>query len=205
MERLPLQVSHRKHWLIFSFSNLMSYNSLISSLLAMDAHGHLPHGRIAKSESSCSLDPLEPPGDASWSAYTHFNHHFYKTELCRNWEQLGYCHYGLKCQFAHGQRELRHRERHPKYKTRVCRNYICYGRCPYGERCTFIHPPSSIPSLSVPTVSTLFPVVPQQQQRPPFLSNSSGSSIGGGGNMPAPGYDSIWVMSAPDICPVLFI
>jgi len=31
----------------------------------------------------------------------------YKTELCRSYNRTGYCRYGLKCQFAHGIRELR--------------------------------------------------------------------------------------------------
>ncbi|KAK9705356.1 hypothetical protein RND81_07G050800 [Saponaria officinalis] len=31
----------------------------------------------------------------------------YKTELCKSWEDSGYCSYGCKCQFAHGQEELR--------------------------------------------------------------------------------------------------
>ncbi|KAL9242051.1 hypothetical protein vseg_016094 [Gypsophila vaccaria] len=31
----------------------------------------------------------------------------YKTELCKSWEDSGYCRYGSKCQFAHGKEELR--------------------------------------------------------------------------------------------------
>lgn len=38
----------------------------------------------------------------------------YKTELCRSWEEKGTCRYGSKCQFAHGQDELRDVPRHPK-------------------------------------------------------------------------------------------
>jgi hypothetical protein len=45
----------------------------------------------------------------------------YKTELCRSWEEKGTCRYGTKCQFAHGQDELRNVQRHPKYKTEICR------------------------------------------------------------------------------------
>ncbi|CDO70259.1 hypothetical protein BN946_scf184942.g59 [Trametes cinnabarina] len=51
----------------------------------------------------------------------------YKTELCRSWEEKGSCRYGAKCQFAHGEEELRKVQRHPKYKTEICR------------RCCFIH------------------------------------------------------------------
>lgn len=38
----------------------------------------------------------------------------YKTELCRSWEEKGSCRYGTKCQFAHGEEELRRVSRHPK-------------------------------------------------------------------------------------------
>ena len=38
----------------------------------------------------------------------------YKTELCRSWEEKGTCRYGPKCQFAHGEDEIRKVARHPK-------------------------------------------------------------------------------------------
>lgn len=41
----------------------------------------------------------------------------YKTELCRSWEEKGTCRYGAKCQFAHGEDELRQVQRHPKVRT----------------------------------------------------------------------------------------
>lgn len=63
----------------------------------------------------------------------------YKTELCRPFEESGYCKYGDKCQFAHGEQELRNLSRHPKYKTELCRTYHTIGFCPYGPRCHFIH------------------------------------------------------------------
>ena len=63
----------------------------------------------------------------------------YKTELCRPYEENGYCKYGDKCQFAHGSNELRSLARHPKYKTELCRTFHTIGFCPYGPRCHFIH------------------------------------------------------------------
>ena len=30
----------------------------------------------------------------------------YKTELCKNWIEVGYCRYKNKCKFAHGQDEI---------------------------------------------------------------------------------------------------
>lgn len=63
----------------------------------------------------------------------------YKTELCRPYEESGFCKYGDKCQFAHGEHELRSLNRHPKYKTELCRTFHTVGFCPYGPRCHFIH------------------------------------------------------------------
>ncbi|KAI8811899.1 hypothetical protein BJ742DRAFT_106110 [Cladochytrium replicatum] len=63
----------------------------------------------------------------------------YKTELCRSWEETGYCRYGGKCQFAHSETELRPVDRHPKYKTEMCKTFWEKGTCPYGKRCCFIH------------------------------------------------------------------
>ncbi|BFZ61091.1 mRNA decay activator protein zfp36 [Saitoella coloradoensis] len=63
----------------------------------------------------------------------------YKTELCKSWEVNGTCRYGSKCQFAHGQTQLKSVQRHPKYKTEPCETFIMTGSCPYGERCCFLH------------------------------------------------------------------
>ncbi|XP_016101296.1 zinc finger protein 36, C3H1 type-like 2 [Sinocyclocheilus grahami] len=63
----------------------------------------------------------------------------YKTELCRSFQEHGSCKYGSKCQFAHGESELRGQYRHPKYKTQACRTFYQFGYCPYGSRCHFLH------------------------------------------------------------------
>ncbi|RZF47785.1 hypothetical protein LSTR_LSTR006049 [Laodelphax striatellus] len=63
----------------------------------------------------------------------------YKTELCRPYEENGFCKYGDKCQFAHGEGDMRLLSRHPKYKTELCRTFHTDGICPYGSRCHFIH------------------------------------------------------------------
>lgn len=92
----------------------------------------------------------------------------YKTELCRSWEEKGTCRYGTKCQFAHGEDELRKVQRHPKvrhiflklslnleltifvaqYKTEICRTFWVSGSCPYGKRCCFIH--TELPASGAP-------------------------------------------------------
>lgn len=63
----------------------------------------------------------------------------YKTELCRSFAEVGSCKYGDKCQFAHGDEELRTIIRHPKFKTENCKSFHSTGFCPYGPRCHFIH------------------------------------------------------------------
>ena len=60
--------------------------------------------------------------------------------MCRAWAETGACGYGSKCQFAHGQDELRTATRHPKYKTAECRAFTRDGVCMYGRKCRFIHP-----------------------------------------------------------------
>lgn len=63
----------------------------------------------------------------------------YRTEMCHNFQENGFCKYGNKCQFAHFQHEIRTVSRHPKYKTEICRTYHMTGLCRYGTRCHFIH------------------------------------------------------------------
>lgn len=81
----------------------------------------------------------------------------YKTELCRSFAETGTCRYGLKCQFAHGQSELRPVSRHPKYKTEICKTFHTQGTCPYGTRCRFIHIRGNRNIVSVPTTPNSSP------------------------------------------------
>lgn len=67
------------------------------------------------------------------------NTQLYKTELCGPFMKTGNCPYGLKCQFAHGQAELKHIERPPKWRSKPCANWAKYGSCRYGNRCCFKH------------------------------------------------------------------
>ncbi|KAF4323752.1 hypothetical protein BBO99_00000874 [Phytophthora kernoviae] len=53
----------------------------------------------------------------------------YKTELCKHFTENGSCRYGSKCQFAHGEEELRGVLRHPKYKTTRCKAFMSTGKC----------------------------------------------------------------------------
>ncbi|RKP40202.1 hypothetical protein BJ085DRAFT_18778, partial [Dimargaris cristalligena] len=63
----------------------------------------------------------------------------YKTELCRSYMDTGYCRYSNQCKFAHGEVDLRRRDRHPRYKSEICRSFWNHGTCRYGSRCDFRH------------------------------------------------------------------
>lgn len=107
------------------------------------------------------------------------NLNLYKTELCRSFQETSFCRYGAKCQFAHGEHELRTVQRHPKYKTAMCRSFMKTGTCNYGERCHFVHEkpvngsPSLTPLSQSPTSSR--PTTPAVVEAPRAPSNDSSS------------------------------
>eukprot|EP00891_Asterochloris_glomerata_P006447 jgi/Astpho2/6447/e_gw1.00094.25.1_t len=43
--------------------------------------------------------------------------HLLQTETCKSWQAFRRCRFGNRCQFAHGDEEIRPLIRHPKYKT----------------------------------------------------------------------------------------
>ena len=63
----------------------------------------------------------------------------YKTELCKKFQNTGYCPYGFKCRFAHGKEELITKSQVANYKKRLCKTFHEKGYCPYGTRCNFRH------------------------------------------------------------------
>ena len=81
----------------------------------------------------------------------------YRTVMCKTFMSTGNCHYGAKCQFAHGPEELRCISRHPLYKTSPCKTFDLTGHCPYGSRCRYLHnaaPPSSTQPRALPSRPT---------------------------------------------------
>lgn len=62
----------------------------------------------------------------------------YKTELCRTYEEKGFCPYSNKCRFAHGSHELVAKE-NDENKKRKCNGFWNNGCCSYGRRCKFGH------------------------------------------------------------------
>lgn len=108
-------------------------------------------------QTSVSSSPKSPGSPSSPPPQQQQPSSRYKTELCRPYQEHGSCKYGEKCQFAHGQHELRNVNRHPKYKTDLCRTYHSVGFCPYGPRCHFIHALDELRSA---------PVSPQEKKSP---------------------------------------
>lgn len=65
----------------------------------------------------------------------------YKTEICKNFSEMGSCPYRSKCQFAHGSEELLQTAPAPRkaYRTKKCKSFWESGVCRYGFRCQFLH------------------------------------------------------------------
>lgn len=71
--------------------------------------------------------------------HKNINTQLYKTELCASFVKMGVCPYGNKCQFAHGENELKRVDRPPKWRSKPCANWAKFGTCRYGNRCCFKH------------------------------------------------------------------
>jgi hypothetical protein len=138
---------------LYSRQNLVAAQALAAAQ-QLPQHFNTPYGavspRVADLETSSS-----PSSNGQGPSANNRKLGLYKTELCRNWEEKGTCRYGTKCQFAHGEDELRNVSRHPKYKTEICRTFWVSGSCPYGKRCCFIH--TELPQSGPPVVDTVVP------------------------------------------------
>ena len=88
-------------------------------------HYHSHHKSNSPSTSSSSISsPFQK----------NFNSALYKTELCRQYIDIGHCDYAEKCLFAHGKNELKEL---PKYR-RICVSWA-NGYCQFGSNCMFMH------------------------------------------------------------------
>uniref|UniRef100_UPI0037E7899D mRNA decay activator protein ZFP36 n=1 Tax=Semicossyphus pulcher TaxID=241346 RepID=UPI0037E7899D len=131
-------VSKPKQQLPFRPDRSMSLTESSSSLLA--SFGQLDAFTSGLATTTVAPPPGFPPSSALPAQIQPMvSPNRYKTELCRGFQETGSCKYGSKCQFAHGEAELRGLYRHPKYKTEPCRTFYNFGYCPYGSRCHFIH------------------------------------------------------------------
>ncbi|KAA1119798.1 hypothetical protein PGT21_034260 [Puccinia graminis f. sp. tritici] len=126
---------------------LMAYTAAFGGSPLLDLYGFTPELLAARTNALAQLangaglnyGGLSQNGGDDGPSPTNKKTNLYKTELCRSWEEKGTCRYGSKCQFAHGQEELKNVSRHPKFKTEVCRTFWLHGSCPYGKRCCFLH------------------------------------------------------------------
>lgn len=102
----------------------------------------------------------------------------YKTELCKHFMDTGNCRYGTKCQFAHGETELRGVLRHPKYKTTLCKVFASEGACSYGDRCRFIHEKTDAnPSEEIIVQSATLTPLGKPRVAPVLMHRRSSSGI----------------------------
>lgn len=77
----------------------------------------------------------------------------FKTEICKNYRS-GYCEFGDRCVFAHGERELRDKNEIAG-KSKECKQYINMGYCINGSHCNYEHKLMSPKTASSsPTCST---------------------------------------------------
>ena len=111
----------------------------------------------------------------------------YKTALCKKFTENQSCPYGDKCQFAHGEQELRNFNGHAQnmmyplgmgtknqnnmlnYKIVKCKNWEKDKTCKYGAHCTFAHGDEEIRNKadnlyqfgsSIPTMPFMVPICP---------------------------------------------
>ncbi|XP_054162698.1 mRNA decay activator protein ZFP36L1-like [Oppia nitens] len=64
----------------------------------------------------------------------------YRTEICKNFMELGVCRFNDRCFYAHSDQDLRPiTYKHKKYKTQLCRPFHTKGLCDFGPRCAYIH------------------------------------------------------------------
>ena len=66
---------------------------------------------------------LADPAEASNVVSTPDIHKF-RTEMCKNFEQSGHCHFGERCSFAHNKDQVMTKTNLPvNYKTKMCRKF----------------------------------------------------------------------------------
>ncbi len=156
-----------------------SPNSTTNLISAMNGSPVLGNRELLSNSPVRKLDRSmsEPVGDRNSNTQqqqnqrqgnTNINSSRYKTELCRPFEENGYCKYGDKCQFAHGSHELRCLARHPKYKTELCRTFHTIGFCPYGPRCHFVHSEDEGKLVQINRLKQQLPLSPPLQQQQPM-------------------------------------
>lgn len=86
----------------------------------------------------------------------------FKTIICKNYIETGWCQFGDQCRYAHGKKDLRSKpdkfvidtnelsdemkakmkakaQSTPGYKSKLCQTFEETGHCQYGDICIFAH------------------------------------------------------------------
>ena len=115
---------------------------------APHAQGSHPQGSHAQQQQQQFAAPLRSAEKSVGgpSGTSNADNPLYRTRLCERFEKLGECSYGPRCNYAHGEAELRRyplslsdAQVNPQYKTRLCERFMNDGMCQYGLNCTFAH------------------------------------------------------------------
>lgn len=127
-----------------SMSSMSSY--LGGEIDKLDLNSMTPVSPIGNSLNASTSTSVVPPVNNVASTNTSkledkkpVNTQLYKTELCDSYMKFSYCPYGNKCQFAHGENELKRVSRPANWRSKPCANWTKFGSCRYGNRCCFKH------------------------------------------------------------------
>lgn len=94
----------------------------------------------------------------------------YKTEMCKNFMELGVCRFDQKCFYAHSAQELNKATyKHEKYKTQLCKPFHSEGFCDFGARCAFIHTKPDVDAIIAQLEAFLASALPM-----PHLDDDTG-------------------------------
>ncbi|XVF01612.1 hypothetical protein REPUB_Repub04eG0103600 [Reevesia pubescens] len=74
---------------------------------------------------------------------------FYKSEICRTWEEFGHCRYASKCQFAHGKEDVRPTcfPFRGKSEAQMYKSYASTVSSTFGSKSRQLHPVSETPAI----------------------------------------------------------
>ncbi|OMO86877.1 Zinc finger, CCCH-type [Corchorus olitorius] len=106
---------------------------------------------------------------------------FYKTEICRAWEELGHCQYGSRCQFAHGKEE--ERPTYFPFKSKPeAQMYMSYSSPlsgTYGSKSKsrLLHPVMETTAIMTPKDSTPRPYYPSRNFSTPTKAEETTNSF----------------------------
>ncbi|XVE93079.1 hypothetical protein REPUB_Repub01dG0159300 [Reevesia pubescens] len=77
------------------------------------------------------------------------NFGFYRSGICRTWEEFGHCRYGSECKFAHGKEEVRPTcfPFRSKSEAQMYKSYASTVSSTYGSKSRLLHPGTETASI----------------------------------------------------------